>query len=275
MQCRDCKYNEIPESGECRHHDLCKSCWRARGRPWIEGYVCKDCNKQSFLGSGDAYTHSLCRGCYNRLRNEKLSEIYCRHEPLARDEPAGWAKFWEDRSVFIGNLPYDHEVNDIEDWVMRSTFPGRDARLLFHARHFRGGRQGDHGVSKNIFKRFVLLDFTFARDAKFLLDFFRNNRPAFKKRFLAIHPCVIQGSWWWLGGKWHCCSDLYLCEDDDMLPEHLVDPEAHTPYSQPPQTNALPAPSSSRGSVLLNETLPTKPPSAPASSKVSTPGGQC
>ena len=131
-------------------------------------------------------------------------------------DPPGWSEGWEGNTVFMDNLPYDATDEEVEAWVQQQMFPDRDPYPpLFRIRGENGGRQGDHGLGKKVFKRFAFLEFTFARDAKHMLEMFDVDEPdkdepdkTFRSRRTTIRPCVMRGSWQWYKKKgWRRCRD--------------------------------------------------------------------
>ena len=103
-----------------------------------------------------AYHTRVCKSCYNKLRSETLAATY-----ICPGEPSWWAQFWDNRTVYLGNLPYKWERKDIESWIWEHVLLGRDVQLpLFYVRCEKGGRQGDHGCA------IAFVEFVFARDAK-------------------------------------------------------------------------------------------------------------
>ena len=208
MLCEDCPENAkrtVPAKGESRNWNLCRECWRRRGGFFkAPSYVCSEehCSNRSYRTKGMAYRLHICELCYNKLRSEHLPDIY-----PCPSEPPDWSQYWYNRTVFLGNLPYRWERKDIESWVWEKVFPRRDNQLpLFEIRCEKGGRQGDHGCAKKVFKGFAFLEFQFARDAKVLLE----ARPlTMNSRFVVVRPCVIRGSWMWLhgDGEWVQCHN--------------------------------------------------------------------
>ena len=209
--CSDCPAsakNNVPDKGECRNWNLCRQCWRNRGHPFIApSYNCTEanCSNISYRTKGMAYRLLVCQTCFSKLRSETLAATY-----NCTGEPRSWAQFWASRTVFLGNLPYKWERTDIESRVREHAFPHRDAQLpLFYVRCEKGGRQGDHGIAKKVFKGFAFMEFHFARDATVLLQKSNDIPLTMDSRVAVVRPCVIRGSWMWLWteGIWARCHN--------------------------------------------------------------------
>ena len=155
-----------------------------------------------------AYRLRICQLCYNKLHSETLADIY-----NCPGEPADWAQYWYNRTVFLGNLPYRWEKTDIESWVWRNVFPHRDDQLpLFYVRAEKGGLQGDHGCAKKVFKGFAFLEFQLARDAKVFLErAVGRARPlTMASRSVVVRPALIAGSWIWLPSCHRHATDQWV-----------------------------------------------------------------
>ena len=177
---------------------------------------CQHPTMKSFLTQGPAFRHRSCQACYNRIRQPTLRTIY-----KGRDPP-GWSEWWESNTVFMGNLPYDATDEEVAAWVHEQVFPDRDPYpYFFRVRCNNGGRPGNYEVWKKVFKRFAFVEFTFARDAKCMLEMLDKDEPdkdkpdkTFRSRRTTIRPCVVRVSWQWYKKKeWVRCQD-YVPVDD-------------------------------------------------------------
>ena len=201
MRCRD---KEIPLRKESTQHKLCKSCWVDVGRPWHQtSYDCTECRQTCFKLKGEAFKHAMCKKCFDTLREESLNDLI---------GPGEFQCEWEPRTIFMGNLPHEATEWQIANWVNHQVFNHPDPPVC-EVRIEAGGRQGDHGGWKKVYKHFAFLKFTFARDALWFLDHFACGDPEFMGRRLSIYPCVIQGSWLYVRGQWHRCKDYIPLEN--------------------------------------------------------------
>ena len=131
-------------------------------------------------------------------------------------DPPDWSPSWENRTVFLGNFLYTTTAAEITQWVQLQVFPlSNHDTPLFRVRCERGGKQGDHGSPKKIFKLFAFLHFEFARDARILLEKFRKEGGMLHDRHIVSYPCILAGSWMFVNERWIPCKNWWPVNEQD------------------------------------------------------------
>ena len=113
-------------------------------------------------------------------------------------------------------MHYEAINTEVEEWLWQEVFPDKNRKIpFFEVREFTGGYHGDHGVAKNMFKKFMWVEFSFARDAKIMLQRYEEAPSyCFQGRNLKIHPTVTykaaEGDDWsiWI---WDCGKRAWAC----------------------------------------------------------------
>ena len=145
-------------------------------QPWCGGACCREDVAFQVFGN------RVCRrnGCGMPLRNTRysLSNQLCK-TCFTEEEQKTWQTIcprlskendWTDKTLFLGNLHYKCLKSELEDFVRKLLDRPSGLPDNFEVKLHMGGKQGDHGLYKKVYKHFAHITFDIVHCAYALLQ---------------------------------------------------------------------------------------------------------
>ena len=165
--CRKCEhYNVSAKVAAAKANGFCRKCWGEDGYRDENGNLPQRCQTPLDENGrrpeyctvwvrtrGASAAMQLCKKCFAVAEQKTWLDV-CEGEWAYISD---WLHLYEPNTVFIGNLPYTMEEDDVRNWVQQvmEHMPRCSIRC----------RRSGHWVHGKIFKRFAFLEFYVVEDA--------------------------------------------------------------------------------------------------------------